>query len=99
MKLIVPFFIGVFWVLSLQAEEGLAQVVLCKNRKVVRTITLSTAADGCRTVYTKAGVDRVIGSGIHESSCRGFLQNVQANLEKAGWSCRDVTNVTRISSD
>ena len=67
--------------------------VICKNRKIVRTVRVEKAAGGsCKTIYTKAGVDRDIGSGRNSASCFKFMDNVQGNLESAGWKCKDISS-------
>ena len=65
---------------------------MCKNRKIVRTLRVQSGqAGGCQTVYTKAGVDRIIGNGINKNSCFKFMDNVRGNLGKAGWACKDIS--------
>lgn len=66
--------------------------VLCKNKKVVRTIRIQEIQDGCVTTYTKAGVDKVVGQGQHLTSCQSFLDNIKGNLEEAAWKCRDISS-------
>lgn len=72
-------------------------MVLCKNKDVVRTIQIEEASGQCTTVYTKAGVDREVGNGRNRSSCERVLENIRGNLDKAGWRCREVSQV--ISSE
>lgn len=67
--------------------------VLCKNNQIVRTIRVNSGEEGCKTVYTKSGVDRIVGSGQNASSCMQFLNNIKGNLEEAAWSCREVSKV------
>lgn len=88
--LILAILIGAFTQAEALSEEKSA-LVLCKNNQVVRTIRVNSSDDGCRTVYTKAGVDRVVGSGQNTSSCVQFLNNIKGNLEEAAWSCREVS--------
>ena len=67
--------------------------MFCKNRNIVRTIRveMNSSTGECVTQYTKAGKDRLVGSGRHFSSCLSFLENIQQNLEAANWKCRDVS--------
>lgn len=65
--------------------------VMCQNGTIVRTVRIELDEQGCKTVYTKNGDDRVIGSGQFAISCTGFLGNVKKNLEAAGWSCKDIS--------
>jgi hypothetical protein len=80
--------------LVLQAGNAYAQndtgYVLCKNKKVVRTIRIEKAGDECRTIYTKAGVDKNVGGGKFAGSCDKIVENIKGNLEKAGWTCKPV---------
>lgn len=65
--------------------------ILCRNRKIVRRLQVIEQKNGeCRTIYSKAGQDREIGNGKYKGTCLRFLKNVRRNLEKAGWSCRDI---------
>ena len=68
-------------------------MILCKNHHTVRTIRVNSSDEGgCTTVYTKEGVDRVVGSGSYKQSCLTFLENIKTNLEQAAWKCRSVAN-------
>ncbi len=74
--------------------------VMCKSHKIVRTIRVSQENENerlCTTTYTKAGVDRIVGSGQSVQTCQTILKNIQNNLEKADWRCRDISRA-RISS-
>lgn len=77
-----------------QANDGKFKYVMCNNKSIVRTIRVEWDKDqsSCETTYTKAGIDKVIGNGKFYDSCVKFLSNVQGNLEKAGWSCKDISN-------
>lgn len=102
MRLIV-FIMSLVFMASLSWAEAAVKenkaFVLCKNNNIVRTIRVSENNDGCETVYTKAGVDRVVGSGRHTQSCLQFQNNIKNNLEEAAWTCREVakSKVTIIS--
>lgn len=72
------------------AEMGEA-LVLCKHNKTVRTLRVETSGDQkCRAIYTKQGVDEVIGSSQSMVGCSEFVSNVRKNLEDAKWNCREV---------
>ena len=73
-------------------------LVLCKNKKTVRTLRVEMGADQkCRAIYTKQGVDETIGaSGAHEA-CVEYISSVRKNLEEAQWNCREIKEA-RISS-
>ncbi|MEC9281840.1 MAG: hypothetical protein VX642_03955 [Bdellovibrionota bacterium] len=82
------------------AQDGKFKYVMCRSKKIVRTIRVEwdPKEASCSTTYTKAGKDRIIGNGKFFDSCLNFLSNVQANLEKAGWSCKDISHAS-ISED
>ncbi|MBT4761449.1 MAG: hypothetical protein HOO06_07100 [Bdellovibrionaceae bacterium] len=101
-----PFvFILVFMILAsvsvFAVSVSPSQYVICKNKKFVRTIRVEKQDDKgqCITKYTKAGIDRVIGSGIRMNSCQNFLKNVKGNLERANWSCREISKVQMSTPD
>lgn len=71
------------------AEVGEA-LVLCKNNKSVRTLRVEQDEQKCRAIYTKQGVDEVIGTSQSVNACTEFVTNVRKNLEDAKWSCREV---------
>lgn len=77
---------------SLAAPGPMSEkLVLCKNKKIVRTLRVEKGDDNkCRAIYTKEGVDATIGSGQYMESCAEYISNVRKNLEEAHWSCRDV---------
>ena len=57
----------------------------------MRTLRVEVDKDQvCRTIYTKQGVDEVIGSAQNHTSCTEFVTNVRKNLEDAKWNCREV---------
>lgn len=66
---------------------------LCKNRKEVRTIRVQINPSGiCNTLYSKAGEEKLVGSGRNHNSCIDFLNNIRTNLEKSNWNCRDISS-------
>ena len=90
---------ALFLCLSLYPQLGKAsekpfEYYMCSNKKFVRTLRIEVLKDkSCQAKYSKAGKDRMIGSGMHIESCRRFLKNVKGNLEAAGWKCRKVDAV------
>ena len=82
---------------STLAEED-STYLFCRQKSSVRTVRVELGEGGCRTIYTKKGVDKEIGHGIYLASCVGFLKNVQKNLGTVGWKCRDVSR-SKISWD
>ncbi len=83
-----------FLLLTCISQAKTLDYVMCKNRDIVRTIRIEWSEDQekCLTKYTKAGVDRVVGTGVNTESCKAFLDNVKGNLEEASWRCRDISS-------
>ncbi|MNT84534.1 hypothetical protein D3C72_2245580 [compost metagenome] len=57
---------------------------------MVRTLRIEKDTDKCRAIYTKQGVDSVIGSGQYNQSCEEFISSVRKNLEEGKWQCREI---------
>ncbi len=76
-----------FLTLAANADEPL---LICKNKKIVRTVRITKEKGLCRTNYTKDGKTQLIGSGMNPASCLKVLEGVRKNLEASHWSCRDV---------
>jgi len=79
-----------------------ANYIMCRNNKTVRTIRVEKDdSKECVAVYTKAGIDKEVGRGQNMFSCVKIVENIRENLDKAGWKCKDLTNVsiTAISED
>ena len=70
-----------------------ASIIMCKNKKIVRTLRiLNMEKEGkCITLYTKAGTDKIVGSGRSLSTCTTVAANIKTNLEKAAWKCKEAT--------
>jgi len=77
--------------LSAFASPSLALTIICRNDKQVRTLRTDKVADGgCQAVYTKQGVDQVVGSSIRKNGCEGILEGIRKTLEGNVWKCKDV---------
>jgi len=77
------------------AETKPSAYAICKNGSQVRTIRVEVDAQNvCHTIYSKAGVEKSMGSGKNKESCLQFMNNIRANIEKSGWKCRDVESAT-----
>lgn len=73
------------------ATPSVALTIICKNDKQVRTLRTDKISDGgCRAVYTKQGVDQVVGSSVRTSGCETVLENIRKTLEGNVWKCKDV---------
>lgn len=82
-------------VLGSSAFAAEPQYILCRNKKIVRTLrSIPPAKDGdnCTAIYTKTGVDKEVGSGRAYASCVNIITNIKTNLEKAGWNCKDISS-------
>ncbi len=77
-----------------------ATYVLCRSDKTVRTVRIEDhETDGvCRTKYTKLGVEQTVAVSKSKKSCNTVLDNIRSNLEKASWSCKDISS-SKISQD
>ncbi len=81
------------------ALAELVEFHICSNKNVIRTLRVEVGKDNsCVTNYSKTGIDRVVGSGVHVESCKRFLNNVKGNLQGAGWSCKKATSVKMSSA-
>jgi hypothetical protein len=99
MKSLVAVFLLLFCTNSTAAESSSAgSHYLCRNQKLVRTLRVVEKPDKCVTIYTKAGTDRVVGTGIYLQSCISILQNIKGNLEEASWKCRDISQSEVVQS-
>ena len=83
-------FMSLFFSQVTLAATQPSKFLLCRNHKIVRTLRVVGSDSGCQTMYTKEGVDRIIGTRLAKHSCVKFMDNVQNNLEQAGWRCKDV---------
>lgn len=97
----LPFILAVLFcfVGEVQAQEA-EHYTICKIGKTVRSIRVEKAPGGYSTIYTKEGVDSVVGGGQWAESCVKIASNIQANLEKAGWKCKTVeqANVSELQN-
>jgi hypothetical protein len=102
-KALIPFLGAVLFFSSFAKAEIGEAFILCKHDKIVRTLRVDqpSSESRCKAVYTKRGVDQVIGSSQNKTSCEGFLSQVRKNLEQASWNCREVkeSRVSDLSGD
>ncbi len=83
-------------------DQKVAQYVLCKHERTVRTIRITPEKGGaqdCQVMYSKSGVDDIVGQSRSLSSCQSILKNIQENLEAAKWSCRRIESAKVSYSD
>ena len=88
-KILLPllFSFGICLSLVARADDPL---LICKNKKIVRTVRITKEKGLCKTNYTKEGKTQLIGSGLNPASCQKYLEGVKKNLEASSWSCREV---------
>lgn len=77
--------------LGLSASHSWAGTIVCKHEKTVRTLRSDqTTEGGCVAVYTKTGVDQVVGSSSRPNGCESILEGIRKNLESNVWKCKEV---------
>ncbi len=80
-----------FFCLSTAVSAASALTILCKNEKSVRTLRADKTSTGCRAIYTKQGVDQVVGSSVRDpNGCDSIIDGIRKTLEGSVWKCRDV---------
>ncbi|MEQ1663941.1 MAG: hypothetical protein ABL927_01040 [Bdellovibrionales bacterium] len=74
--------------------------VLCKNKKMVRSIRVTRDASQkeCVAFYTKSGIDKEVGRGLNSNSCKKIAENIKTNLVSSNWQCRDISSVDILST-
>jgi hypothetical protein len=87
---------------TLGASTSVGSTILCRSTdKSVRTLRSDkTPEGGCRAVYTKQGVDQVVGSSTRENGCTSILITIRKTLESSSWKCKEtksgvVSNLTQ----
>ncbi len=82
---------------SIDMDKG-RTYLLCKYKKLVRTVRVEkNPSDGCKTTYTKDGLDQNVGESLDLKICLKVLRNIRINLEKANWKCKDISE-SRVST-
>ena len=80
-----------FICVSVAASFAPALTIICKNEKSVRTLRTDKTSTGCRAIYTKQGVDQVVGASVRDSNaCDSIIDGIRKTLEGSVWKCRDV---------
>jgi hypothetical protein len=90
-----------FVALAFVSPWASANTILCRNNdKAVRTLRSDKTPDGgCRAVYTKQGIDQVVGSSTRDNGCDSILTTIRGTLESSSWKCKDLKSslVTTLS--
>lgn len=81
---------------SMQKSES-TSYLLCKRDHLVRTVRVSIVGKRCTAIYTKSGVDEIVGNSSVHSKCFEVLGNIRTNLEKGSWKCQDISS-SRVST-
>lgn len=82
---------------SFQVEKSGSTYLMCKSGTSVRTLRMQSKGKSCVAIYTKEGVDQVVGRATKDSVCFEALSKIQKVLEAAKWTCRDISEA-RVSS-
>ncbi|MGE0764586.1 MAG: hypothetical protein AB7N80_15025 [Bdellovibrionales bacterium] len=86
LALVLPF------ISAAEGAVGNAAYVMCRSQKTVRTIRVIEGGETCTTIYTKAGIDKIVGNGKNRQSCHDVMKNIRTNLEGAAWKCKDISS-------
>ena len=80
-----------FAALMLAVPMAKANTLLCRVDKSVRSLRVDKADDGtCKAVYTKEGVDQVVGTSAREQACQKVIESIRRTLEASVWKCKEV---------
>jgi len=79
-----------FFCLIAAVSSAPAATIICKNEKSVRTLRTDKTSAGCSAIYTKQGVDQVVGTSMRENGCDSIIDGIRKTLEGSVWKCRDV---------
>ncbi len=72
------------------ASFSMATTLICKNENTIRTLRTDRTPSGCRAVYTKLGVDHIVGSSVHDTNCENIIAGIRKTLEDSVWKCRNI---------
>jgi hypothetical protein len=101
MRAIVVFlaFVGCSFMVNASVQQKPSQFVMCKNQKAVRTIRITPDDDGCKTTYSKGGVDEVVEDNSQIGKCKDRLKSLQQNLQASNWTCKQQKAEVTISRE
>lgn len=85
---IILAFPGILRAQSAQSAQN--TVVLCKLQQQVRTLRIFKNEDRYALVYRKFQRDEELGRFQYVKSAVQVMKEVQQNLEKSDWACREV---------
>ncbi len=78
-------------------ELSSEKYTFCRGSSKSRTIKVVQKKNGCQTIYSKDGDEKVMATAASVDVCNGVLAKIQKNLEENSWSCQDISD-SRISS-
>lgn len=84
---------------ALSEEVSSPTHVMCRNGADVRTVEVAKRSSFCETVYSKNGKLEIVSKSVSSTVCQKVLSNIQSNLTKANWSCRDISQSRVSQSD
>ncbi len=101
MRAIIVFlaFVGCSFVVDASIQQKPSQFVMCKNQKAVRTIRITPDQEGCKTTYSKGGVDEVVENNSQIGKCKDRLKSLQENLQASNWTCKQKRSEVTISGE
>lgn len=101
MRAIILFlaFVGCSFVVDASVQQKASQFVMCKNQRAVRTIRITPDETGCKTTYSKGGVDEVVEDNSKISKCRDRLKALQESLQASRWNCKSAQKAEITISD
>lgn len=73
-------------------ESTSVEGLVCNLKNDMRKVVIEKGqGKGCEVFYTKFGKKRSIASSLKKSDfyCKSILNKVRANLEEAGFNCKD----------
>jgi hypothetical protein len=85
----VLFFCQIVFI-SFFGSFSMANTIICKNEKSVRTLRTDNTSKGCQAIYTKQGIDQVVGSSTQDNACDSIIEGIRKTLEGSVWKCRGV---------
>ncbi len=92
-------FLGLSFLSFFSFAESDRSLILCKQDKMARTLRITTLQDKrCQAIYTKQGIDQVIGSSQNLEACSHFIGGVRKKLAQAHWQCRDVKAQSEVTT-
>jgi hypothetical protein len=101
MRAIIIFlaFVGCSFAVDAAVQQKPSQFVMCKNQKAVRTIRVTPDSAGCKTTYSKGGVDTVVENNSKIGACRDRLKSLQEDLQASRWTCKQQKAEVTISGE